>query len=96
MLPENNRREDFFEADEYQAVLDNLPEYLRPVIQIAYITGWRINSEILTLQKRHADFDSAYLRFEPSWADGERGRSFPLTAELREVLGATARKNSRA
>ena len=86
MLPENNRREDFFEADEYQAVLDNLPEYLRPVIQIAYITGWRINSEVLTLQTRHVDFDSGYLRFEPSGADGERGRSFPLTADLREVL----------
>jgi hypothetical protein len=33
MLPEDNRRGDFFEADEYQAVLDNLPEYLRLVIQ---------------------------------------------------------------
>lgn len=86
MLPENNRREDFFEADEYQAVLDNLPEYLRPVIQTAYITGWRINSEILTLEKRQADFDSGYLRFEPSEAEGDKGRSFPLTAELREVL----------
>jgi hypothetical protein len=39
MLPENNRRGDFFEVDEYQAVLDNLPEYLRPVIQAAYVTG---------------------------------------------------------
>ena len=47
MLPEDNRRGDFFEADEYQAVLDNLPEYLRPVIQTAYIIGWRINSESL-------------------------------------------------
>ena len=86
MLPEDNRREDFFEANEYQAVLDNLPEYLRPVIQTAYITGWRINSEILTRQKRHVDLDSGYLRFEPSGADGENGRSFPLTADLREVL----------
>lgn len=86
MLPENNRREDFFEADEYQALLDNLPEYLRPVIQTAYITGWRINSEILTRQKRHVDFDSGCLRFESSEANDERSRNFPLTAELREVL----------
>jgi integrase len=86
MLPEDNRREDFFEADEYQAVLDNLPEYLRPVIQTAYITGWRINSEILTRQKHHVDLDSGCLRFEPSGANDEKGRSFPLTAELRKVL----------
>ena len=33
MLPEDNRREDFFEANEYQAVLNNLPDYLRPVIR---------------------------------------------------------------
>lgn len=86
ILREDNRREDFFEADEYQAVLDNLPECLRPVIQTAYITGWRINSEILTRQKRHVDFDSGCLRLEPSGTNDQRSRSFPLTAELREVL----------
>ncbi len=86
MLPEDNRREDYFEADEYQAVLDNLPDYLRPVIQTAYITGWRINSEILTREKRHVDLESGCLRFEPSEANDERSRSFPLTNELREVL----------
>jgi integrase len=86
MLPEDNRREDFFEAAEYQAVLDNLPEYLRPVIQTAYITGWRINSEILTLQNRHVDLDSECLRFESGRALDEKGRSFPLTTELRALL----------
>jgi integrase len=86
MLPEDNRREDFFEAAEYQAVLDNLPEYLRRVIQTAYMTGWRINSEILTRLKRNVDLDSGCLRLEPSGTNDERSRSFPLTAELREVL----------
>ncbi len=79
MLPEDNRREEFFEVDEYQAVLDNLPDYLRPVIQTAYITGWRINSEILTSQKRHVDLDSGCLRLESNAANDEKGRSFPLT-----------------
>ena len=85
-LPEDNRRGDFFEAEEYQAVLDNLPEYLRPVIETAYITGWRINSEILTRQKHHVDLDSGCLRLEPSETKYGRGRGFPLTAGLREVL----------
>jgi integrase len=86
MLPEDNRREGFFEADEYHAVLENLPEYLRPVIETAYVTGWRINSEILTRQKRHVDVASGCLRLEPAGTNDKRGRSFPLTAELREVL----------
>jgi site-specific recombinase XerD len=53
MLAEGNRREAFFAADEYQSMLHDLPEHLRPVIQTAYITGWRINSEILTRQTQN-------------------------------------------
>lgn len=94
MLTEDNRREDFFEANESRAVLGNLPEYLRPVIQTAYITGWRINSEILTREKRHVDLDSECLRFEPIGTNDNRGRSFPLTAELREVLTRQLEKTS--
>jgi integrase len=94
MLPEHNRREDLFEAAEYRAVLDNLPEYLRPVIQTAYITGWRINSEILTLKNRHVDLDSECLRFKAGGALDEKGRSFPLTAELREVLVRQLKKTA--
>jgi len=86
MLPEDNRREVSFEADEFHAVLENLPEYLRPVIQTAYMTGWRIKSELLTRQKLHVDLDSGCLRLEPTQTGDARGRSFPLTVELREIL----------
>ena len=75
----------FFDSDEYRAVLDNLPEYLRHVIQTAYITGWRINSELLTRQKHHGDLNSGCLRFEPNGALDQKNLSFPLTAELPEV-----------
>ena len=81
----------FFEADEYQALLDNLPEYLRPVIQTAYITGWRINSEILTRQKRHVDFDSGCLRFESSEANDEKAE-FSVDRRIARGSDATARK----
>ncbi len=47
-LYEENQPKRFFEADQYRAVLEKLPEYLKPVIQTAYITGWRIKSEILS------------------------------------------------
>jgi hypothetical protein len=34
----------------------HIPDYLKPVIQTAYITGWRIQSEILTRQSRFSAF----------------------------------------
>jgi integrase len=86
MLIENERPAGFFEAGQFRAVLENLPEYLRPMIQTAYITGWRIRSEILTRQKHHVDLESGNLRLEPVETLSGEGRNFPLTPELREIL----------
>jgi len=86
MLREDNRRKGFFEAEEYRAVLEHLPEELKPVIQTAYITGWRIASEILTRQKHHVNLDAGWLRLEPGETKNGEGRNFPLTPELRETL----------
>jgi integrase len=63
-----------------------MPEYLKPVIQVAYITGWRIKSEILTRQKQHVDLGAGWLRLEPGETKSGEGRNFPLTPELREQL----------
>jgi integrase len=40
MLQERNTRTGFFEEPEFRAVLAELPEDLRPVFEVAYITGW--------------------------------------------------------
>jgi len=48
MLQERNQRTGFFEREEYDALLSHLPQDIRPVIEMAYCTGWRIDSEILT------------------------------------------------
>src|SRR5579863_7900755 len=86
MLREDNRRKGFFEAEEYLAILEHLPKELKPVIQTAYITGWRITSEILTRQKHHVNLGAEWLRLEPGETKNGEGRNFPLTPELREVL----------
>ena len=86
MLREDERSARFFEVGQYRTVLENLPEYLQPVIQTAYITGWRIGPEILTRRKRHVDLKSGNLRLDPEETVGGEGRSFPLTPELREIL----------
>jgi hypothetical protein len=50
LLSENNVRTGFFEPDQIEAVLANLPDFLKPVIRTAFITGWRVPSEVLTRQ----------------------------------------------
>jgi len=48
-LREDNVRTGFFEWEQFQAVHRNLPEYVKPVVTFAYITGWRLQSEVLPL-----------------------------------------------
>jgi integrase len=86
MLQEDNVRKGFFEWAACQAVLAQLPEALRPVFEVAYITGWRVKSEILTRQKCHLDLGSGWLRLEPGETKNRKGRMFPLTPRLRAVL----------
>jgi integrase len=86
MLEERNARKGFFERDQFDAVMRHLPEDLRAVVHVAYLTGWRLASELLTRQRKHVDFTHGWLRLEPGETKNDEGRQFPLTAELRAVL----------
>ena len=86
-LEVNNVREGFFERDQFEAVLQHLPEHLKRLAQVAYFTGWR-RGELLTRQWRHVDFANGWLRLEPGTTKNRDGREFPFTPELRDVLEA--------
>jgi integrase len=86
MLEEDNARQGFFERDQFEAVLGGLPEHLRAMLEVGYVTGWRVESELTTRQWPHVDFDAGWLRLEPGEGKTKEGRMFPLTAELRAVL----------
>jgi integrase len=68
-------------------VRDQLPGYLKPLIETLYLTGWR-RGEVLSRQWKHIDFAKGWLRLEPGQSKNRQGRMFPLTAELRAVLEA--------
>jgi integrase len=89
-LQENNVRKGFFERDQFEAVLRELPDYLRAAMEVAYITGWRVAAEILTRQKHHLDLEHGFLRLDPGETKNGQGRTFPIGAipRLREVLSA--------
>ena len=85
-LKEDNVRVGFFERDQFLAVLARLPEPVRPAATFAYITGWRIDSEVLPLEWRQVDFGAGEVRLDPGKTKNGEGRTFPMTRDLREVL----------
>ena len=86
MLEERNTRKGFLELEMLHGVLEHLSEPLRPVIEFAYITGWRIPSEVLTLEWRQVDFKAGEVRLDPETTKNREGRVFPMTDDLRALL----------
>jgi integrase len=59
---------------------------VRPAATFAYITGWRIDSEVLPLEWRQVDFAGGEIRLDPGKTKNGEGRTFPMTRDLRELL----------
>jgi integrase len=88
MLRENNIRTGFFDRAQFDAVRRALPAPLQPVVRFAYLTGWRMRSEVLPLSWRQVDFAAGAVRLEPGTTKNDQARTFPFTAELRVLLEA--------
>lgn len=82
MLEENNVRTGFVNEAEFQKLRDNLPPRLRPLVEFAFVTGWR-RGELLSRNWEHVEEN--WLRLRPGETKSGEGRSFPLTADLRAV-----------
>jgi integrase len=90
-LNADNPRQGFLERAEFDAVLKLLPEYLRPPLEFAYITGWRFASEVLTLTWAQVDLEAKTVRLEPGTTKNKEGRNFPFgdVPELEALLRGT-------
>lgn len=95
LLAEHNVRKGFFERSQLEAVIDQLSLHLAPVARFAYITGWRITSEVLPLTWGQVDFEArvspdqaidGVIRLEPRETKNDDGREFAMTGELRDLL----------
>ena len=86
MLTLNNARRGFFERAEFHAILEHLPAYLHAPLTFAFVTGWRLKSEVLPLTVDRVDLQAGVVRLDPGTTKNDEGRSFYVTAELREVL----------
>jgi len=104
MLKEHNVRTGFFEREAFDAVCAHLPAPVRAFIRFAYVTGWRIDSEILPLLWRQVSFEERLtpsqklpgtIRLDAGTTKNDEGRVFPFTEELRDVLEAQHAEHER-
>ena len=83
MLPESRPRQGTLPHDKYAALLAALPDYIRPVVAIAYATGMR-RSEILGLRWSNIKWMDSIIRIEDS-KNGDR-REIPFGGQLETLL----------
>jgi len=85
-LQEAPARSGFFERDQFEAVWRRLRPDLRVAVSIAYTFGWRVEDEVLTLERRHVDLGAGTIRLDPGSTKNDDGRVVYLTPELTEAL----------
>jgi len=66
-------------------VRNRLPPTYQAVVTLAYYTGWRINSEILTLEWHQVDRRAGVIRLEPGTTKNRAGRMFKY-GEIDELV----------
>ena len=84
----HNAKTGFFEESDFRAVVAELPKALRPALQFAYWTGWRVQDEVMALTWAQVDFKAGIVRLEPNTTKSDQGRTFPFGAlpELATLL----------
>lgn len=87
-LKEPPPRQGFFEEDQFQAVRKHLPVHLQLAVTIAHTYGWRMQSEVLTLERQHLDLEAGMLRLDPGTTKNGDDRLVYLTPELKDLFRA--------
>jgi len=97
MLKLHNVRTGFFERSEFDLVRGALPTSLRGVVTFAYLTGWRVMSEVLPLKWAQVDRRTLTVRLEPGSTKNAEGRTLPydLLPELAAVMEDQWREHER-
>ena len=85
---EGAARDGFFEREQFLAVRRQLSEDLQAAVTIAYTYGWRMQSEVLALERRQLDLEAGTLRLDPGATKNDEGRVGLPHSRAQNVLGA--------
>lgn len=86
MLKEAPPRERFFGDHQAEAVRHRLPEDLEAAVAIARTYGWRMESEVFPLERRHLDLKAGTLRLDPGMTKNSDGRVVWLSKKLGRIV----------
>ena len=79
-------REGFFEREQYEAVRRHLAPDLQVATGIAYTFGWRMQSEVLMVERRQLDLEAGTLRLDTGSTKNDDGRLVYLPPDLKTQL----------
>ena len=76
----DNARQEFIEESDFTALMLELPASLRPVFEFAYLTGWRVQSEVRVLKWDQVDFGAGTVQLRIRTTKNNEPRMFPFAA----------------
>jgi integrase len=85
LLEEDNAREGFFEAAEFEALATHLPAVVADAARFAFLTGWR-KGEITSLEWRDVDTGAGTIRLRRAHSKNKKTRTLVLHGELLDVI----------
>lgn len=83
----DNARRVFIERPVMKALMDYMPPHLRPVVEVALLTGWR-REAILGLEWRHVN--GGWLTLESPEAKNRKPLTIPLVGDLADIFARNA------
>jgi integrase len=89
-LPENNVRMRILTPDEFERLVQVCPDYLRPVVLMAYHMGLR-RSEILELIWPEVDLKKGFIRLPPERTKIDQARVIPIHPMVKAILAGLPR-----
>jgi integrase len=84
-LPEDNVRQGFLEPDQYENLLEELPDNLKAMFVCGYHTGARKN-ELRRIRWEQVDFEAGLIRLSGGQTKNKRARTLPIYGDMRRWL----------